>query len=96
MAPNRIEVKKQPTNKLKELLSVVEETSGKMIIWANFTHDLLTIEEELTKLYGEDSCATFYGDDHGQCPGALHDARILRMQRDICQQRVVAVRHCRQ
>ncbi len=55
-------VKHMPTNKLKELLSVVEETSGKMIIWANFTHDLLTIEEELTKLYGEDSCATFYGD----------------------------------
>ena len=55
-------VKHMPTNKLKELLSVVEETSGKMIIWANFTHDLLTIEQELTKLYGEDSCATFYGD----------------------------------
>ena len=55
-------VKHMPTNKLKELLSVVEETAGKIIIWANFTNDLLTIKEELAKLYGEDSCATFYGD----------------------------------
>jgi SNF2 family DNA or RNA helicase len=55
-------VKYMPTNKLKELLSVVEETAGKIIIWANFTHDIRSIEKELIKLYGEKSCATFYGD----------------------------------
>ena len=54
-------VKEVPTNKIKELLSVIEETSGKVIIWANFVHDLLLIQKELSKVYGESSCSTFYG-----------------------------------
>jgi SNF2 family DNA or RNA helicase len=54
-------VKELPTNKMKELLSVVEETSGKIIIWANFVHDLLLIYKELSKIYGEEACTTFYG-----------------------------------
>ncbi|MAG59268.1 hypothetical protein CMO96_00540 [Candidatus Woesebacteria bacterium] len=54
-------VKEVPTNKLKELLSVIEETNGKVIIWANFVHDLLLIYKTLAKIYGEESCTTFYG-----------------------------------
>jgi len=54
-------VVKLPSKKLPELMSVLEETSGKVIIWANFTHDIELIYEELIKTYGEDSAATFYG-----------------------------------
>ena len=39
-------VKKLPTNKMPELLSAIEETDNKVIIWANFTHDLLSINKE--------------------------------------------------
>jgi SNF2 family DNA or RNA helicase len=51
-----------PTNKLNELLSTIEETDGKVIIWGNFTHDLIIIEKELTKKYGEESTELFYGE----------------------------------
>ena len=54
-------VKKLPTNKMPELLSAIEETDNKVIIWANFTHDLLSINKELSKKYGEKTCALFYG-----------------------------------
>jgi len=55
-------VVKVPCNKLKELMSVIEETDGKIIIWGNFTHDLHIIGDELVKVYGEESTALFYGD----------------------------------
>jgi SNF2 family DNA or RNA helicase len=47
---------------MSELLNVVEEASGKIIIWATWTHDILKIESELAKLYGEDSVASYYGE----------------------------------
>lgn len=50
-----------PTNKMPELLQVVEETQGKIIIWANFTYDILAIEKELAKIYGTESVRTYYG-----------------------------------
>ena len=49
------------TNKIKELVSTLEETDGKVIIWANFTHDLLLIEKTLEKIYGRDSIELFHG-----------------------------------
>jgi len=54
--------KQVPTNKLPELMDALEEIDGKVIIWANFTHDILAIQAELAKVYGQDSVATFYGD----------------------------------
>ena len=54
-------VKELPNNKIPELMSAIEETKSKVIIWANFTHDLLSINKELTKKYGEETCALFYG-----------------------------------
>lgn len=55
-------IKEFPTNKLNELLQVVEETDGKIIIWTNFTHDLKKVKEALEKAYGPESAATFYGE----------------------------------
>jgi len=51
-----------PTNKIKALMSAIEETDGKMIIWCNFTHDLKRVAAELEKAYGADSYRLFYGE----------------------------------
>jgi SNF2 family DNA or RNA helicase len=56
--------KELPSNKLQELMDVVEETDGKIIIWANFTHNIKAIAEALAKVYGPESVATYYGDTH--------------------------------
>ena len=47
--------------KLPELMSILEETDGKVIIWATFTHDILEIQKAITEKYGEESVATYYG-----------------------------------
>jgi SNF2 family DNA or RNA helicase len=54
--------KELPSNKLQELMDVIEETDGKVIIWANFTHNIKALAESLAKEYGEESVATYYGD----------------------------------
>lgn len=51
-----------PSNKLQELLDVIEETDGKVIIWANFTHNIKAITAALAKAYGDGSVASYYGD----------------------------------
>jgi len=51
-----------PNNRIKELLSVVEETDGKMIIWANYRHDIEAIKLALSKEYGMNNVATYFGD----------------------------------
>lgn len=51
-----------PHNKMNELLDVLEEVDGKVIIWATFTNDILAIEKELKKVYGEQSVRTYYGE----------------------------------
>ena len=51
-----------PNNRLSELLSVVSETTGKVIIWATWTHNIKEIEKLLIKNFGEDSVATYYGE----------------------------------
>jgi SNF2 family DNA or RNA helicase len=43
-------------------MECVEEISGKAIIWANYTHDILAIERALSKRYGGGCAATYYGD----------------------------------
>ena len=48
--------------RIDELLAIVEETDGKMIIWANYRHDIEAIKLALQKQYGMSSVATYYGD----------------------------------
>ena len=48
--------------KLPELMSTLDEVYGKVIIWANFTHDIRTIEKELSEKYGTETVATYYGE----------------------------------
>jgi SNF2 family DNA or RNA helicase len=55
------EIQSIKNNRLPELMNVVEEAQGKVIIWATFTQDLLNIQEALSEVYGEDSVAIYYG-----------------------------------
>jgi len=56
------EVVSLKNNRLQELLNVLEETSGKVIIWAVYRHDIQTIEKGIGDLYGKESVASYYGD----------------------------------
>lgn len=47
--------------KLDELMTVLEEISGKAIIWANYIHNIEQIAKAVRKEYGEDSVVTMYG-----------------------------------
>ena len=51
-----------PTNRITEMISVVEETSDKVIIWANYRHDIEAIKLALSKEYGMNAVGTYYGD----------------------------------
>jgi SNF2 family DNA or RNA helicase len=50
------------SNRMNELMAAIEESSGKIIIWANFRHDIEAIKLALQKEYGMNSVATYFGD----------------------------------
>ena len=56
------EVIELPNNRIGELMSVVEETDGKIIIWANYRHDIEAIKLALSKEHGMNSVGMYYGD----------------------------------
>ena len=49
------------SNRLNELMSVLEETEGKAIIWANYQKDITNIIESIVKKYGPGSVVDYYG-----------------------------------
>ena len=49
-------------NRIQELLNVLEETGGKVIIWAVYRHDIQAIEKAIGDIYGKTSVASYYGD----------------------------------
>ena len=51
-----------PSQRLPELMEILEETDGKVIIWANYRHDIQKIERELSKVYGPESVGTYHGE----------------------------------
>jgi SNF2 family DNA or RNA helicase len=54
-----VSFKKNP--KLIELANILEETSGKSIIWANYVHNIEQIKTMLEKTYGKESVVSIYG-----------------------------------
>ena len=48
-------------NRLEELMSILEETEGKAIIWANYIYDIERISTAIKKEYGDDSVVQYYG-----------------------------------
>jgi SNF2 family DNA or RNA helicase len=51
-------------NRLEELMSILEETEGKAIIWANYIYDIERISAAIKKEYGDDSVVQYYGAIH--------------------------------
>ena len=51
-----------PTNKMPELVSVLDEVGGSVIIWANYTHDIISITNKIASIYGDESVRSYYGD----------------------------------
>lgn len=49
-------------NRIKVMMEVIEEMTGKVIIWSRFRHDIKKIKNELSKTYGSGSVVTYYGD----------------------------------
>ena len=49
-------------NRITELMDILEEVDGKVIIWANYRQDIRTIYDTVSKKYGADTVATYYGD----------------------------------
>jgi SNF2 family DNA or RNA helicase len=50
------------SNRIDELLEVIGEMQGKVIIWANYRQNILEIVETLQGLFGADSVASYFGD----------------------------------
>jgi SNF2 family DNA or RNA helicase len=50
------------SNRITELIDILDETSGKVIIWASFVHDITAIRDALAKEFGEQSVVTYYGE----------------------------------
>jgi SNF2 family DNA or RNA helicase len=48
--------------RLDELMNIIEETSGKVIIWCNYVYGIAEIKRRLSEVYGKDSVATYYGE----------------------------------
>ena len=48
-------------NRLSGLMSVIDECSGKAIIWASYTYDIQRIAQALRDRFGPDSVATYFG-----------------------------------
>ena len=50
------------SNRINELMDVLNETSDKVIIWASFVHDITTIRDAIAKEFGAKSVVTYYGE----------------------------------
>jgi len=48
-------------NRLDELLDVLDEVEGKVIIWANYIYDIEHIVSSIKKKHGENSVVQYYG-----------------------------------
>lgn len=51
-----------PSNRIEVLLEVLDKTSGKVIIWANFRKDFELIGKALEENYGPESFVQYYGE----------------------------------
>jgi SNF2 family DNA or RNA helicase len=50
-----------PNNRITELMNILEETEGKVIIWANYQRDVNQIIKNVTEKYGKNSIVDYYG-----------------------------------
>jgi SNF2 family DNA or RNA helicase len=64
------------SNRVKELLEVLEEVQGKAIIWATFTHSIREITQAIAEVHGPSSVASYYG----ETPQDERQATVERFQ----------------
>ena len=50
-----------PNNRIDEMLNVIDEMDGKIIIWAVYVHDIETITKTLSQKFGAEAVRSFYG-----------------------------------
>ena len=55
------EIKELTNSKLTELMNILEEIDGKVIIWANYIYNIEQIVSTLKKKYGSQSTVEIYG-----------------------------------
>jgi SNF2 family DNA or RNA helicase len=64
-------------SRLDELMQILGETTGKVIIWANYIYDIHSIEEAIKKEFGPGSYCTYYGgtkqEDRQKCIKKFQD-----------------------
>ena len=66
------------SNRLKALMEVLDEASGKVIIWANYRADIKLISETLKEEFGPKSTVVYYGDT----AAADREDAVKRFQED--------------
>ena len=54
-------IKDLDSNRLPELMNVLEEVEGKIVIWAHWQRDVSRIIREISKKYGANSFVDYYG-----------------------------------
>ena len=69
-------VKPVKNNRITALLELLEETDGKVIIWANYVEDIKNIVGALKKAYGEASTVEY----HGGVDSTLRQDNIAQFQ----------------
>ena len=70
-------------NRMSELLDVLDEVEGKVIIWANYVYDIRQIVKAISKKYGEDSIVQYYG----SIPADVRQQNIEKFQDPISDSR---------
>jgi len=66
------------SNRMNELMSILEETEGKVIIWANYQFSVGDIIQKITKKFGKESYVHYYG----LTPQEVRQENIKRFQND--------------
>ena len=69
------EVRPLKNNRIKELLQVLQESDGKVIIWAVYRHDIQTIEKEIANEHGKEAVASYYGDTKDDIRQSIVDSQ---------------------
>ena len=49
------------SNRMTELMNLLDEVEGKVIIWGNYIYDIENLVKSVKKEYGEDSVVQYYG-----------------------------------
>ena len=49
-------------NRITELMDMLDEIHGKVVIWAHWRNDIATIVKHISQEYGDNSIVTYYGD----------------------------------